>query len=397
MGAAVAERPVKPEPVVATTLRFTADQEVLRPALAWAARVSPRSGFELPFTDAVRLTAGTAHSGGLRIDAVGVGSGLRLSQWVDAKVSHAGEAVVSLRFLLRALSAMGPGAVTFAPVAKATTAAELTAGDARVGLQLCNRVEWEPWPEVLANPGVRVPFADGAAFVGAARAAISCAARDDSRPVLTCVQIKGEAGTVTFAGADGFRLARVDLDYPEIPEFEAQIPVAVLSLVAAMAERARAPVWLRLTDEAAVFDTGDARITCNLMPGTFPVYGQLVPDERSTRCTAPVSAWRRAVKLAAIVGIPHMYEIVRLEMSPAGGLVVSAREDGIGSASMRLAAAVEGIENRIALNLGYLRDALAQLSGDVSLEMETPNRQMVFRSTGTPGLLILVMPMFVQW
>lgn len=411
MAAAAAERPkAEPEPIVATTLRALVDQQALKRALGHAARVAPRRGTLPWLTDTVRL-ASTLGLNELRIDATDFDT--RLSLWVDANRCLPGAAAVPLRFLRSAVTAMEAGSLLLSPAPGKSTSLAVEGGG--VTLAVTQR-ELGPWPEFAAEEGpwdsAPVTF-EAREFVRAARAALSCVEMyNDSRPVLQCLSIKGREGSVEFVAADGFRLALAAAPAAFQGAFAAMVPYRAVKLVCdILGSKPSGTLVMRCPQQGTLLlgdgpvATAAGRVTFGLdgawvsayqLPATFPNYLQLIPEAHKTRVTVPAAAFRRAVRLAASAAVDGS-GIVRMEASPRQGLTVSSQAAETGSVTVGLAAAVEGEPGRIAVNMRYLSDALRLFEGDVSMDMEEPSKQCVFWSGQSPGLKVVVMPMFVQW
>lgn len=230
------------------------------------------------------------------------------------------------------------------------------------------------------------------------------AAADDSRPVLTGVHVKAVGKKLTFASADGFRLAVSDimLDTAPAEPVEVIVPARALREVARLVGDGSEPVEMRLNPQRTqvLFAINETELVAQLIQGTFPNYNQLIPTDCNTKCTVDVDEFKREARIAAIFARDGS-GIIRLQMAPGDGgpgkLTVSARADEIGDNQGEIDAKVEGDASRIAFNSRYLQDVLNALSGEVKLEMTSPSSQGVFRPVGDDAYVHVVMPMFVQW
>jgi DNA polymerase-3 subunit beta len=231
------------------------------------------------------------------------------------------------------------------------------------------------------------------------------AASDDSRPVLTGVHVKTDGPRLTFASADGFRLAVADIHLGQEPAeaLEVVIPARALREVARLIGDANEPVEMRLNAQKTQvqFALTDIELVAQLIQGTFPNYSQLIPSDYNTRVTVNLEEFKREARIAAIFARDGS-GIIRLQMHPGNGmpgrLTVSARADEIGNNDGEIDAAIEGDASKIAFNSRYLQDVLNALTGDeILLDMTGPSSQGVFRLVGDEDYVHVVMPMFVQW
>src|SRR5206468_11482161 len=133
-----------------------------------------------------------------------------------------------------------------------------------------------------------------------------------------------------------------------------------------------------------LFRLKDVEMVAQLIQGTFPNFGQLIPASSSSRATVQVNDFLRETRIAAVFARDGS-GIVRLVVTPGEGMtpgkiVVSARAEEVGDNEGEVDAAVEGEGVKIAFNGKYLQDVLQALDGG-ELRMETtgPSAQGVFK------------------
>jgi DNA polymerase-3 subunit beta len=229
--------------------------------------------------------------------------------------------------------------------------------------------------------------------------------------VLTGVDATFEDSTLTLAAADGFRLAvfKLPLANKVSQKAEVIIPARTLAEVERLAtgnepveilvNPNKSQVLFRLRNET---EPKDIELVSQLVQGTFPKYGQLIPQSFTTRVVVDVQQFLRATKTAAIFARDGS-GIVRLIITPGGEmttgkLTVSARSEEIGDDVGEIDATTEGPEAKIAFNGKYMIDALSVLKeSQVALEVTTPSSPGVLKPVGTDNYVHVVMPMFVQW
>lgn len=230
------------------------------------------------------------------------------------------------------------------------------------------------------------------------------AASDDSRPVLTGVQLKTDGQRLTMAAADGFRLAVADITLTKAPEqsIEVIVPARAFRELSRLVADSNEDVEMRVNAQRTQvrFALTDTEMVAQLIQGTFPNYNQLIPSEYNTRATIAVDEFKREVRIAAIFARDGS-GIIRLQIQPGDGphgqLTISARADEVGDNEGKVDVKLEGDASKIAFNSRYLQDVLGILNGEVALEMTSPSAQGVFRPVGETDYVHVVMPMFVQW
>ena len=231
------------------------------------------------------------------------------------------------------------------------------------------------------------------------------AAVEDSRPVLTGVNIEIEGSQITFAAADGFRLAvrTAELLEPVNEKLSIIVPSRTLSEIERLIEGDE-PVDFVITTQRsqALFRLKNVEVVSQLIQGTFPNYSQLIPQERTTRAIVDLGELQRATRTASIFAKDGS-GIIRVQIFPEdsggpGKLTISSRAEEVGDNTGDIAAEVEGSEGKIAFNSRYLSDVLAVLNKDkVALEMTTSSSPGVIRPLDNEDYVHVVMPMFVQW
>src|SRR5436189_5712207 len=104
------------------------------------------------------------------------------------------------------------------------------------------------------------------------------ASRDESRPVLTGILARFEAGKLVMAATDSYRLSVKETELSgDVPELEAIIPARALAELSRIAQ-AGDTVELGVHDNQVVFTAEDVWLTTRRIDGQFPNYKQLLPE-----------------------------------------------------------------------------------------------------------------------
>jgi DNA polymerase-3 subunit beta len=233
------------------------------------------------------------------------------------------------------------------------------------------------------------------------------AATEDSRPVLTGIKVEVKDDDFTFAAADGFRLAvyKGKLIDSINGEMEFIIPAKSMHEIGRLINSDNYPVEFTITSAGthALFVIGSVEIVSQLMPGAFPNYKTLIPDDYKNQVVMDHSEFSSAVKTASIFARDGS-GILRIQIyknDDGAGLAISSRAEELGDNQGEIDGRVEGIvdeESRIAFNNKYLADVLDVLDkGEIVFEMTSASSPGVIRSVDKSGYTHVVMPMFVQW
>lgn len=232
------------------------------------------------------------------------------------------------------------------------------------------------------------------------------AATDDSRPVLTGVDVVVDGDQLTLAAADGFRLAVRTLKLKKKlgERQEVIVPSKALSELNRLLQDQEDPVQVTFNANKTqvLFKLKDIELVAQLIQGTFPDYSRLIPKEWGSRAVVEVRDFLQETKIASIFARDGS-GIVRItfqggEDGTPGHMTVAARAEEIGDNEGSLDAAVEGEPSKIAFNGKYLQEVLQVLDGGrVALETTGPSQPGVIRPIDNDNYVHVVMPMFVQW
>jgi DNA polymerase III subunit beta len=377
-------------------MKLTCLQENLNKGLAIVGRaVATRS--TLPITNNVLLTADEG-----RLKLVATNLEMAISCWIGAKIEQEGAITVPARLLTEFVSSL-PNDTISVNLSPQTKTLGLKCARFEARISGVDAKEFPPIPSV--DDGITTEVE-----VDVLRQAINqvvfAAATEESRPVLTGVCTQFEGSTLTLAAADGFRLAvfKVPVKNKIDQKTEVIIPARTLSELNRLMGDQEEPVkiTLNLNKSQVLFRLKSTELVSQLVQGTFPNYGQLIPKSYNTRVLVNVAEFQRATKTASIFARDGS-GIVRLVVTPGneagpGRLAVSARSEEIGDDVGEIDATVEGADSKIAFNGKYLMDVLGVLKeSQVALETTNPSSPGLIKPVGSENYTHVVMPMFVQW
>ncbi len=379
-------------------MKLTCLQENLNKGLNIVGRaVATRT--TLPITNNIFIATDQA-----RLKLVATNLEIAISHWIGAKIEEEGAITVPARLLTEFVSSLPADKIDVTLPAKSKTL-QLKCARFEARISGVDAKDFPPIPKVEEGISTSVE-------VEALRQAITqvvfAAATEESRPVLTGVDAQFEDKLLTLAAADGFRLAvyKVPLATPVNQKTEVIIPARTLAELNRLITEQEDPVQIMVNPKKsqALFRLKETELVSQLVQGTFPNYGQLIPQSSSssTRMTVSVAEFLRATKTAAIFARDGS-GIVRLVISPGkdpspGKVTVSARSEEIGDDVGDIDAVVQGEESKIAFNGKYLIDVLSVLKeAQVSLETISPSSPGVIRPVGSDNYTHVIMPMFVQW
>ncbi len=215
------------------------------------------------------------------------------------------------------------------------------------------------------------------------------ASKDESRPVLTGIQVRFEGKKLFMAATDSYRLSFKETELEtEGPELEAIIParaLAELSRIAAGTET----VELGVNENTVVFGTGDTWLTTRRIDGQFPDVSRLLPESFEIEVDLPRAELRDVVRRAAVMALRNAP--LRLRFAE-GELTISAQSQDVGETHESLPAAYTGEPLEIGFNAEFLAEGVESVRGDtVRMKLINPLRAGLITSADA-SFWYLIMP-----
>lgn len=392
-------------------------QENLSRGLSVAGRaISARSA--LPILSHILFTT---DEGRLRLSSTNLEMGIHC--WIGGRVEEDGAIAVPARTIIDLVNAFPPDRVDLRQEVRTMTL-NVRCGRSEANIKGLDAVDFPPipTPEEGAADGISV---DPETLRVAINQVVFAAATDEARPTLTGVLLRWEATatgpTLTFAAADGYRLAvrRVPLPESEVVRpFNVIVPARTMTEWAricgemAKGREERPPVRITFTPDQnrIIFQAQtppdapvpmEVVLVSQLIPGTFPDYQQLIPRDRNTRVIAGTAELLKACQTAHIFARENTNTLL-LHVHPGsdlepGRLVVSATSAETGSDVTELDAAIEGGAVDIAFNVKFILDALGVVnSPQVMVDIISPSSPGVLRPVGGDDFTYVVMPMTLE-
>ncbi|MBI5284242.1 MAG: DNA polymerase III subunit beta [Chloroflexi bacterium] len=376
-------------------MKVTCLQENLARGLGIVGRaVALRS--TLPITSNVLIS--TEHG---RIKLAATNLDIALSCWIGGQIEDEGAITVPARLLTDFVNSLPAEKIqmTLAPRSRQVKLV-CARNEASIG-----GMDADDFPPIPAVEGDTLEI-DAKMLREAISQVVFSAATDDSRPVLTGVDLVVEGNKLTLAAADGFRLAvrHLELKKKTAERQEVIVPARALAELNRLLQDQEEPVAMTFNANKTqvLFRLKDVELVAQLIQGTFPDYSRLIPKEWGSRAVVEVRDFLQETKIASIFARDGS-GIVRItfeagEGGAPGEMKVSARAEEIGDNEGRLDAAVEGEPSKIAFNGKYLQEVLQVLDGGrVALETTGPSQPGVIRPLDNDTYVHVVMPMFVQW
>jgi len=241
-------------------------------------------------------------------------------------------------------------------------------------------------------------------------------ARTTTRPVLSGVYIKASKKNLTLVATDSYRLSEYKIPVLEMQgEVECIIPakvlVEIMSILGGVVrekeeksdgddkkkenekrEKEGNPITITLNAQQIEVNIGRTVILSRLIDGTFPDYQQILPSSHKTKVMLPHG------ELLTVVRRMHYFAKEsnnNLTISVSGkDVLLQTQMTQIGQDESRMAVAIQGEKNKIALSSSYLLDFLSHVSSEeVEMQLTDKMHPALFRIHNLPNFLHLIMPL----
>src|ERR671936_385883 len=320
----------------------------------------------------VQILAGVllrAEGGRLHLAATDMELSLRSS--LEAQVSGDGAVVVPGRLLVDLVRLLPDNEVTIEHRVDESVA-RITSGPSSSSLHTYAAEDFPRLPDLDAVGTFTV---DRESLLDTVSRVARSASRDESRPVLTGILVRFEAGKIVMAATDSYRLSvkETDLD-GDLPDLEAIIPARALSELSRIAQSGDT-IELGVHENQVVFAADDVWLTTRRIDGQFPNYKQLLPETFEHELTLPRNELLDVVRRVGVM--VQRTSPIQLRFAE-GELTVFARTQDVGEAKESLPVPFSGESLEIGFNAEFLREGIESIGADeIRLRLISPLRPAV--------------------
>src|SRR5947208_1000754 len=365
--------------MVGTGMKVVCQRDELSQKLGVVARaVSTRASVQILAGVLLRADAGRLHLAATDME-------LSLRSSVEAQVEGEGAVVVPGRLLVDLVRLLPESEVTIEHRAEENMV-HITSGPSTSTLHTYAAEDFPRLPDLDAVGTFTV---DRESLLDTVSRVARSASRDESRPVLTGILVRFEAGKLVMAATDSYRLSVKETELGgDVPELEAIIPARALAELSRVAQVGDA-VELGVHDNQVVFAADDVWLTTRRIDGQFPNYKQLLPETFEYDVTLPRNEVLDVVRRVGIM--VQRTSPIQLRFAE-GELTVFARTQDIGEAKESLPVQFSGEPLEIGFNAEFLREGIESMSGDdLRLKLISPLRPAVIEG-GEDDPTYLIMP-----
>ncbi len=218
---------------------------------------------------------------------------------------------------------------------------------------------------------------------------------DESRPVLTGVNLVSQDEELLMVTTDGFRLSLLKLKKDiELPSMI--IPSSFLSeAVSFLKDEEAVELSYSPKEKLISFKIGKYNLYSRLIEGEYPPFEKVIPADKKTIIETDKDELVRNIKLISIfardisniVILQTTKEALQLKPKTEVGEHNSAQQEAI----------IKGDEQKIAFNYKFLLELLNHLEGKkITIELLRSDSPAVFKSDKNPNFIHIIMPVRIQ-
>ncbi len=225
------------------------------------------------------------------------------------------------------------------------------------------------------------------------RSVFFAAAVTDIKPEIASVYIYSENDNLVFVATDSFRLAEKKIKIKGLPEIsKILIPYKNIPEILRVLDSSPENMTLAYNRNQLSLLGNGIYLTSRLIDGGFPQYQLIIPKEEETKVVILKQELINTLRLSTLFA-DKFYQVLLSVSLENKNIVISSRNNDVGSSVSNIEAAIVGNEIAVECNLKYFIDVFQSLNGDsVSMSFTKPNKPIVIRSVNDTSFLYLLMP-----
>jgi DNA polymerase III subunit beta len=371
-------------------MKFRCERDDLLDAVQFASRaVSNRA--TLPVLSGLRIEA--RDSGEVVVGATDLE--LTMQTLFKAGVDEPGRSIVPGRLFGEMSRSLGAGSVS---IATGEGELEIGSGRGRFRVKTMAADDYPALPVDDEAAGAVEFEIDGPSLAVALSQVVRGASTDESRQILTGVLWEIEAGSVTLAATDSYRLAVRTLDVTGGPSSTRKVILPARTLAElGRALQAGGRVVASARDNLmsfAIMNGGEGQpgasvIGSRFIEGEFPNYRQLLPEGYTNVLTVDREALSEVTRRVGLLAQNNLPVKLRLDAE----LEISAHTPDVGEGQEVLDAEYQGEPLVIAFNPQFLNDGVAGIQSDrLVLEAGDGLKPAIIHGEANDGFTYLLMP-----
>jgi len=325
---------------------------------------------------------------GVELRATNSDTGIKVP--LNADIDSTGEMLVPSRLLLDVVKSSPVETVALELDTESGTVA-VESGSAKFKIKVLRDDDFPTLPDI-ADFEDHIKLSAGQ-FAATVERVVKSASKDETRPVLTGVNVVCSGTSLRMVATDSYRLSvkETELAAGSSADVEANVPAHALREVCQLVkEDSPGDLTIAMNSNQIIFSGPDFTLSSRLIDGQFPDYKQLVPNEFE---------YEVKVSAAEVAGVVGRVSLMAQKSSPLrvalsnGELTVTAQTPDVGEAQESLPVSYSGDSFEIGFNPGFLREGFESVESDeVTIRFINPLRPGLIEGDGDKGFIYLIMP-----
>jgi DNA polymerase-3 subunit beta len=347
----------------------------------------------------------TADAGTGRLSLTGFDLSLGIQTSIPAQVEASGAITLPARLFSEIVARLSANSPITLHCPEAGEQVELTSISGSYQMRGMPAEDFPDLPLVQTGQPIRL---EAEALVKGLRATLFASSGDEAKQLLTGVHLNLGGEALECAATDGHRLAVLRLrhagrgnalEVEEAEPFAVTVPARSLRELERLlsGRQSEEPLSLFCDRGQVVFLWADQVLTSRSLDGTYPNYGQLIPDSFNRSISVDRRALVSALERVAVLADQHNNVVKLSTEAGLGQLQLQADAQDVGSGSEALAAEIQGEPIQIAFNVRYLLDGLKVMGSEqVVIHCNGPTTPVVLRPLDEADFTYLVMPVQIR-
>ena len=219
--------------------------------------------------------------------------------------------------------------------------------------------------------------------------------QDESRPVLTGLNVKIENDTLECTATDSFRLAqkKIKLDNPVEEEKTIIIPANNLNELIKMLNDDDSNIELHIFENKIIFKLENLTMMSTLINGTYPDVSKLIPTESTLTLKVSTSEFYKSMDKASLFTNEREKNAIRLE-TKGNNIKISSNIPEQGYVEANITCTKDNDSDiKISFSSKYMMDAVKSLeSAELLLMFDGDAKPIIVKSTEDDNLKQLILP-----
>ena len=266
--------------------------------------------------------------------------------------------------------------------------------DERIKYDL-NVIDIKEYPNIKLDKSDTFVEINKEEFLNIIRETAFATSNDESRPILTGINLKINGDILESSATDSYRLAKKEVKLKKAVEEVHNIIIPGRNIIefSKIIENGDNDIKLHIFNNKVLFEDEDLLFQSRLISGNYPNTAKLIPEDSILKITASLYELKSVIEQASVLTSDKEKNIVSLSTSK-NTLTVKSVSNEKGRAEMKMEVKKNNNEDiNIAFSARFMIEALSALkTEEVELSFVGEVKPITIKNTEDDGLIQLVVP-----